>query len=166
MASLSDLGRVLARRWRLVAAGGDAGSSTAEMALLTPLLVMFLLLVVLCGRLASAQMSLDAAAGSGARSGSIARTDAAARTDAERTARDTLAAQGVTCESSTVTVTTGGLHPGGAVTVTVSCQVKLSDLLLLGVPGSRTVQATATSPIDEWRGTALDRDATMPGPPP
>ena len=145
----------LARRWRRVAASGDAGSSTAEMALLTPVLVMVLLFVVLCGRLVAAQMDLDTAASSGARSGSIARTDAAAKAEAERTARDTLAARGVTCQQATVTVMTNGLRPGSAVTVTVSCVVPLADLLLLGVPGSRTVSATATSPVDQWRGTAL-----------
>jgi Flp pilus assembly protein TadG len=132
-------------------AGDDTGSSTAELALATPLLVAILLLIVLCGRLASAQMDLDAAASSGARSASIARSDAAARAEAERTARETLAARGVTCPSPTVSVTTGGLRPGGAVSVTVSCTVPMSDLLLLGVPGSHTVSATATSPVDRWR---------------
>jgi hypothetical protein len=52
-------------------------------------------------------------------------------------------------------VTANGLRPGGAVTVTVSCTVPLSDLLLLGVPGSRTVSASATSPVDQWRGGVL-----------
>jgi Flp pilus assembly protein TadG len=150
----SRLGHEVARRWGRVAATGDAGSSTVEMALVTPFLVMLLLLVVLCGRLAGEQMAVDAAAGSAARAASIARSHPAARADGDRTARDTLAAQGVTCDTESVTVDTGGLHPGGAVTVTVSCQVKLSDLLLIGVPGSRTVQASSTSPIDHWRGAA------------
>jgi Flp pilus assembly protein TadG len=125
------------------------------MALLTPLLIMFLLLVVLCGRLAAAQIDVDAAASSGARSASIARSPGAAVAGAERTARDSLAARGVTCQSTDVQVSTGGLRPGGAVTVTVSCRVRLSDLLLLGVPGSRVVESTATSPVDQWRGRAL-----------
>ncbi|MBN1174645.1 MAG: pilus assembly protein [Micromonosporaceae bacterium] len=142
----------LARRWRAVVAGRDAGSSTAEMALITPLLVMVLLLVVLCGRLVAAQIDVDAAASSGARSGSIARTEAAARAEAERTARDTLAARGITCRDATVTIDTGGLRPASAVTVTISCVVRLADLLLLGVPGTKRVSASATSPIDQWRG--------------
>jgi Flp pilus assembly protein TadG len=139
------LGQVLGTR--------DRGSSSAEVALATPLLVMILMLVVLAGRLVSVQMDVDAAASSGARSASIARTDPAARTEAERTALATLAARGVTCTNASVTVTTGGLRPGGSVTVTVECTVPLSDLLLLGVPGSRTVRASATSPVDMWRGT-------------
>jgi hypothetical protein len=122
------------------------------MALLTPLLVMFLLLVVLCGRLAAAQIDVDAAASSGARSGSIARSHPAAVAEAERTARETLTARGVICQETSVRVDTGGLRPGGAVTVTVSCRVRLADLVLLGVPGSRVVESTATSPVDQWRG--------------
>ena len=149
-------GRVeMIRRLRRVAAAGDAGSSTAEAALLTPLLVAVLLLVVLCGRLVTAKMDLQAAASAAARSASIARTDGAARAEADRTARETLAARGVTCQQVSVTVSTGGLRPGGAVTVTVACTVPLADLALLAVPGSRTVQATASSPVDVWRGVSL-----------
>jgi len=145
----------LARRVRRLTAVPDAGSSTAEAAVVTPLLVAVLLFVVLCGRLVSAQIDLDAAASAAARSASIARTDAAAHAAADRTARDTLAARGVTCQQVTVAVSTGGLRPGGAVTVTVSCVVPLADLALLAVPGSRTVQATSTSPVDVWRGSTL-----------
>lgn len=151
---MTRLRAVLAVRWRALAARPDAGASTAEMALLTPLLIMLLLLVVMCGRLAAAQIDVDAAASSGARSGSIARSNGAAVAGAERTARDTLAARGVICQGITVRVDTGGLRPGGAVTVTVSCRVRLADLVLLGVPGSRVVESTATSPVDQWRGVA------------
>ena len=145
----------LTGRLRRLTAAGDAGSSTAEAVLVTPLLVAVLLLVVLCGRLVSAQMDLQAAASAAARSASIARSEAAARVEADRTARETLAARGVTCQQVTVNVSTGGLRPGGAVTVTVACTVPLADLALLAVPGSRTVQATATSPVDVWRGVAV-----------
>lgn len=145
----------VAGRLRRLVAARDAGSSTAEAALLTPLLVAVLLLVVLCGRLVTAKMDLQAAASAAARSASIARSDTAARAEADRAARETLAARGVTCQQVTVTVSTGGLQPGGAVTVTVACTVPVADLALLAVPGSRTVQATATSPVDVWRGIAL-----------
>src|SRR5688500_16721656 len=136
-------------------AAGDAGSSTAEAVLVTPLLVALLMLVVLCGRLVSAQIDLQAAASAAARSASIARSEPAARAQADRTARDTLAARSVTCQQVTVNTSTGGLRPGGTVTVTVTCTVPLADLALLAVPGSRTLQATATSPVDVWRGVAL-----------
>jgi Flp pilus assembly protein TadG len=151
---MTRLRRALAAHWRLVAQVPDAGSSTAQMALLTPLLVMLLLFVVLCGRLAGAQIDVDAAASSAARSGSIARSQGAAMADAEQAARDNLTARGISCESTDVTVSTGGLRPGGAVTVTVSCRVRLADLSLLSVPGSRVVRSSATSPIDQWTGAS------------
>jgi Flp pilus assembly protein TadG len=152
---LRALGGRLWSRIRRLAASGDAGSSTAELALAIPVLMGILLFLVLCGPLVSAQMDLDAAAGAAARSGSIARSETTARAEAERITRQILAARGVTCRNATVSVTANGLRPGGAVTVTVSCTVPLSDLLLLGVPGSRTVSASATSPVDQWRGRAL-----------
>jgi Flp pilus assembly protein TadG len=142
--------RVLRARIRALVANGDRGSSTTEMALTTPLLVAILLFVVLCGRLVSAQMDLDAAASSAARAASLARTEPTARAD--RTARDILTTRRVTCQQVDVTVT-GNLRPGGAVTVRVSCTVPMSDLTLLGVPGSRALESTATSPIDRWRGS-------------
>jgi len=145
----------LTGRLRRLTAAGDAGSSTAEAVLLTPLLVALLMLVVLCGRLVSAQLDLQAAASAAARSASITRSEPVARAEADRTARDTLAARGVTCQQVTVNTSTGGLRPGGAVTVTVACTVPLADLALLAVPGSRTVQATATSPIDVWRASQV-----------
>lgn len=156
----------LMRRLRRLAAAGDAGSSTAEAALLTPLLVAVLLLVVLCGRLVTAKMDLQAAASAAARSASIARSEPAALAGADRTARETLAARGVICQQVSVSVSTGGLAPGGAVTVTVACTVPLADLALLAVPGSRTVEATATSPVDMWRGVSVgfSHSAGLPSP--
>ena len=149
---MTRLRNALAVRVRRLAAAPDAGASTAEMALVTPLLVAVLLFVVMCGRIVSAQIDLDAAASSGARSASITRRGNPAA-HAERTARDTLAARGVTCRDATVSVS-GNQRPGGAVTVRVACRVPLSDLILLGVPGNRVVEATATSPVDQWRGGA------------
>lgn len=145
----------LARRWHRLAATADAGSSTAEALIGIVSLVAVLMFIVMCGRLVSAQIDLDAAASAAARAGSLARSDGAARADADSAARETLADRGVTCRQVAVSVNTGGLRPGGAVTATVTCSVPLSDLGLLLVPGSRTVQATSTSPIDQWRGIAL-----------
>ncbi|MBN1173095.1 MAG: pilus assembly protein [Micromonosporaceae bacterium] len=139
------------RRVRPVTAARDAGSATAELTLITPLLVMFLLLVVLCGRLVSAQLDLDAAASAGARAASLARTDRTAPAAAEHAALDTLASRVVTCQNASVTLT-GTLTPGGAVTVRVTCEVPLGDLVLLDVPGHRDVAGEATSPVDQWRG--------------
>lgn len=133
------------RRW-----AEDRGSATVEMTLATPLLVMVLFFVTLCGRLASVQMDLNAAAGAAARSASLAREPGAARAGAERTARESLAG-GRLCQQVTVHVDTANLAPAGRVKVDLTCRVHLADLGLLRVPGLRVVTATATSPVDRWR---------------
>lgn len=143
--------RAVADRFRQVAATPDAGSSTAQLTLATPLLVAILLFVVMCGRLVSAQIDVAAAASSGARSASLLGHGGGVA-EAERNARATLAAHGATCRQASVSVS-GDQRPGGSVTVRVSCRVKLSDLLMLGIPGSRTVEASATSPVDKWAGS-------------
>ena len=151
MTALRHAAQALARRVRLVGANPDMGSTTAEMALLTPLLVMILLFVVLCGRLVSVQIDVDAAASAAARAASIARTKDTAQRNAEQAARDTLAARRVACPNPAVAIS-GSLNPGGAVTAQVTCRVGLHDLALLAVPGSRDVTSKATSPVDQWRG--------------
>jgi hypothetical protein len=50
--------------------------------------------------------------------------------------------------------TSGFAAPPGApalVTVVVSCTVDLSDIGVAGLPGSRTLRDTATSPLDPAR---------------
>jgi Flp pilus assembly protein TadG len=131
----------------------ERGSAAAELTLLTPLLILLLLFVVLCGRLADAKLRLNDVAHQSARAATLARTPSQATTDARATADAALASAGITCRSLTVNTDTQGLRPGSTVTVTVSCSVGLSDLTLLGIPGSRTLEASFSSPVDVWRGT-------------
>lgn len=136
--------------------GGAGGSVTVEMALATPLLVLFLLFAVACGRLVTAQLDVDAAAHAAARAASLARTIPAALADARRAATDTLAAHGATCRTPTVRVALDGLRPGGGVvTATVTCTVPLADLTLVHLPGARTVSSTSAAPIDVYRAVSL-----------
>ncbi len=131
----------------------DRGSVAAELTLVTPLLLLMLLFVVLCGRLAGARLRLDDVAHQAARAASAARTVTAAQTDARATAESALAAAGVTCRELVVTVDTAGLRPGSTVTATVTCTVGLDDLSLLAVPGATRLTATFTSPVDVLRQT-------------
>lgn len=147
-------GRLLTDRWMRLVAGGDRGSATIEVALAAPVLVGFLLFVVLCGRLVSVQLDVDAAAHAAARAASLARTVPAALAQARTMAMQTLDERHVSCPHPTISTDTDNLAPGGTVSVTISCTVPLSDLTLLGVPGSRQVTASAVSPIDVWRGIA------------
>ncbi|MFP5327439.1 MAG: TadE/TadG family type IV pilus assembly protein [Acidimicrobiia bacterium] len=130
----------------------DGGSASLELVLMTPALIALMLFVVLVGRLAQARADVDRAARDAARAASIARTSAAAHDGAAAAARATLADGGVSCRPMTIDVDTGAFAPNGAVHAKVDCTVDLADLSLLGVPGSRTITATFTQPVDAFRG--------------
>jgi Flp pilus assembly protein TadG len=124
-----------------------------ELAILAIPLVVILLFVVALGRVSEARGSLDEAARDAARAASIARTSAAAASDGRRAALDDLAADRVSCEAPTVDIDAADLHPGGQVTARIACTVPFHDLLLLHVPGSRTLTSTAVEVVDALRGS-------------
>ncbi|MGW1966478.1 TadE/TadG family type IV pilus assembly protein [Streptomyces sp. NPDC001935] len=143
---------------------GDAGSAAIEAGVIVPSLIMFLCLAIAGGRIVLSGAKIDAAAEDAAREASIHRTAAAAQTAARSAAAESLADQGIACASTTVHVDTGGLSVPvgqvGTVTVTVTCTVRLSDLLLPGAPGVRTLSATATSVVDVYRERDLGAAAS------
>jgi Flp pilus assembly protein TadG len=141
----------------------ERGSAAAELTLLTPLLILLLLFVVLCGRLADTKLRINDVAHQAARAATLARTPSQATANAQTTASAALASAGITCQSLTVSTDTQGLKPGSTVTVTVSCSVGLGDLTMLGVPGSRTFESSFSSPVDVWRGTSTLAQAGGPG---
>lgn len=147
------LGRATARGRDTAA--DERGSAAIELVLLVPALMLLLMFAVAGGRVAIAHGSVQQAAADAARAASIARTAGAAQTSAVAAARATLANQGLTCASVTVTLDTSGFsRPVGtpaSVAATVSCTVELSELALPGLP-DRVVSATVTSPLDVFRG--------------
>ncbi|MEC3974324.1 TadE/TadG family type IV pilus assembly protein [Amycolatopsis sp. H20-H5] len=130
----------------------ERGSATAEMVLLTPVLIVMLLFVMFCGRLADTNLRLNDVAHQAARAASLSRSTASAQNDARATAHSALANAGITCQHLAVSVNAAGLRPGATVSVTVDCTVGLGDLALLGVPGSTTLSASFSSPVDTYRG--------------
>jgi len=138
-----------------IAADRDRGSATLELAILAPALLLLLGLVVLAGRVQVAAGAVEHAAATAARDASLDRTADAARTAAIAAAERELAAQDLRCAPSSIVIDTAGFAaPVGqtaTVTATVSCTVTLADLAIPGLPGSRTLTATATSPIDRYR---------------
>jgi len=135
-------------------AGRDEGNAALELVVLAPVLLFVLGLVVAAGRTSIAQGSVDAAARDAARQASISLTPGAAQAAALSSAKAALGRDGLDC-NPVVTVNTAQFSvPVGepaTVTATVSCQVPLSDLLVPGLPGSRTLQFTFTSPLDPFR---------------
>jgi Flp pilus assembly protein TadG len=134
---------------------GDRGAVTLEFVVLAPALLGLLGLLIVAGRVAIASNSVEAAADEAARSASISRTASGARSAAEDGARRSLGRQDLQCSSVSVDVDTAGFAvPVGVpaqVRATVTCDVRLADLALPGFPGSRTVTATAVSPLDTYR---------------
>jgi len=131
----------------------DRGSATAELALLTPLLILIALLVLLAHRIVSAGTAADAAAAAAARAATLERTPAAAHTAAEAAAANAARTHELSCATYDLAVDTGGLQPGATVRVTLTCTTDLSDLSGLGIPGSRTIEGTAASVVDSYRSS-------------
>ncbi|MGW2766105.1 TadE/TadG family type IV pilus assembly protein [Streptomyces sp. NPDC001275] len=133
----------------------DEGSAAIEAAIVLPTLIMFLCLAIAGGRIVTSGVKIDSAAEDAAREASIHRTAAAAQSAARSAAAESLDDQGIKCASTSVNINTGGLSVPvgqvGTVTVTVICTVNLSDLLLPGVPGAKTLTSTATSVVDQYR---------------
>ncbi|MEV6574848.1 TadE/TadG family type IV pilus assembly protein [Streptomyces sp. NPDC051577] len=143
-----------AARWR-----EDRGSETIAAAIVTPLLLMLLCMAIAGGRIVTSGAKIDAAAEDAARAASISRTQGGAQAEASAAAARSLDDQGVHCASSSTSVDTSGLAVPigevGTVTVTISCTVTMADLLLPGVPGSKTLTSRFTSVVDAYRSRAL-----------
>ena len=133
----------------------ERGSAAIEAAIGVPAFALFVGLIIFGGRTASTHQALQSASADGARSASLARDAQTARTDAREAATASLANQHLGCTQVDVAVDTSDFNkaPGvpGSVDVTVSCRLDLSDLAVPGVPGSRVLTITMSSPIDTWR---------------
>jgi len=134
---------------------GDAGNAALELVILAPVILFLLGLVIAAGRTSVAQGSVAAAARDAARQASISLTPAAAQTAALSSAQAALGQDGLNCDPVVrVNVSGFGVPVGepASVRATVICRVSLSNLLVPGMPGSRTLRATFTSPLDPFRG--------------
>lgn len=133
----------------------ERGSAVIETVIGVPAFLLFLTLIIFAGRVAIAHQAVESAANDAARTASIARTQEEAIADATSAAALSLNNQHVNCTTVDVDVdTTGFAAPvgtGAQITATVTCEVNLSDLVLPGAPGTRTVTATMSSPLDTYR---------------
>ena len=137
------------------ATGRDGGSVSVELALLAPALLLLVAFAVVAGRTQIAENAVQDAARTAAREASLARDATTAAALASAQADRTLAAQDLRCQSTSVDIDTTGFQapPGqpGDVTVAITCVVGMADLLAPGLPGSVTVEASFTSPVDAYR---------------
>lgn len=133
---------VIQGRSRLAAV--DRGSAPIEVILLAPVLVLMIMLAVVGGTAASVRIEADAAAAAAARAASLQRDEGAAEAEATRAAEATLTER---CLGPRVSVDADLTH-GGTVTVTITCTIDTTGLPSFG---TRTITATAASPVDAWR---------------
>ncbi|WP_238146583.1 TadE family protein [Ornithinimicrobium murale] len=133
----------------------DRGAVSVELVILAPVLLVFVLMVIFAGRWAIAQQAVASAAADAARSASLARSAGDAAGSASSAGYASLDNQDLRCQNQEVAVDTSqfNLPPGipAQVSVTVTCVVDMSDLVIPGTPGSRTLTATMTSPLDTYR---------------
>lgn len=134
---------------------GECGSASVEAVVGLPAFVLFVGLIIVGGRTATTHSALESAAADAARSASIARTSYQAEEDARSAARASLSNQEIQCLNVDLSVDTSDFNrpvgSQGMVAVTVQCRLDLSDLSVPGVPGSRVIKATMSSPLDTWR---------------
>jgi len=134
----------------------ERGSASVEAAIGVPAFLLLVGLLVLGGRTAIAQQAVHAAASDAARAASIARTVSTARADASSAAHTSLTNQHLDCATTTVTVDTAafGTPVGtpGQVSATVTCALRLDDIGMPGIAGTKTITATMSSPLDTYRG--------------
>jgi Flp pilus assembly protein TadG len=129
---------------------GDSGP--LELVILLPAVLALFGLVVAFGRATTADNDVEHAARVGARAAATAQTSGGASALAGDVVVDSLRSAGLSCASGPAVSVGGTWVPGGRVTVTVSCTASLADVTKLGLPGSRTLTASATEVIDRTRG--------------
>ena len=133
----------------------ERGSVAIEAAIGGPAFGLFIAMIILGGRVEIAKQSVEAAAYEAARAASIERTQSEAISSGKSAANSSLNDQGLQCATTNVTVNAAGFNaPLGTtaqVTATVTCEVDVADLAIPGLPGTRTITATASSPVDAYR---------------
>jgi Flp pilus assembly protein TadG len=140
-----------------------------EVAVLAPAFIALMVLAGVAGRTALAEEAVQSAAHDAARAASISRDADSARAAAQAAAVGQLDWQRANCVGPPALAFTGSVGgapvtferayaagPGqpAAVTVRVTCTVSFADIylsLLPGMPDSRVVSATFTSPLDRYR---------------
>ncbi len=133
--------------------GADEGSMSVEIVLLTPVLILFMLLVVACGRYVDLMGELQATTRDAARAASIQRSAGEAQLAAVEIVQEGLSDR-ANCGPVQV-----NYQPGppdnravlGRVTTELSCTVSYDDLGLLGLPGSATLTTSSHAPLDAFR---------------
>lgn len=126
---------------------GERGSMAVEVVILTPVLMMFVLLIVAAGRYVGVKGDIEATARDAARAASRETS----RTAAEQVARQVVASSldgSTSCGGASLT---GEWAPGGEIALALDCRVSYEGLGLIGLPGSIGIDAESAVPLDPYR---------------
>ncbi|AJC52789.1 hypothetical protein [Streptomyces sp. 769] len=143
------------KRWRV--RGGwrqDRGTYTLETVICVAVLIPFLGLLAAYGLAGIFDNSVEGAANSAARAASQAADADIAQARGQAAAEAALRQQDRNCTSRSIRIDTSDFAaPAGqaaSVTATVTCTIPLSQLTVPGLPGSKTLTATAISVVDQY----------------
>lgn len=145
------------RRWQR----DQRGTMTLEVVLLAPVFVALLALMFAMGRWAQTESLVDQAARDAARAATAQNSRSQAPAVAAEVVQETLAEAPSRCQETAVPVfepSSEAFEPvaygaeGQSYSVTVTCQVDLSELGLFFWPAEVSIQQTFTSPLDRYRG--------------
>lgn len=133
--------------------GYQRGAVAVEAALILPSLLMIAAMTTGGWRLSEVRADAQSAAEVAARAGSVASTVGEGHAVGQRVAMTELA--GSRCSDPAISIDSSALAlPVGSTGVTsarVRCTVRLSDLLVPGMPGALHVESTAHSTVDSHR---------------
>jgi len=131
------------------------GAVSVEAALLVPVFVLVAAMATAGWRVWWASAQIQAAAEAGARVASQQTKATVAQDRVGVVVANDIDTAGLHCQSTQLTYDLAAVSlpagVAGTVSVTISCRVGLSDLLLPGLPGSIMVRGTATESIDVFR---------------
>ncbi|GLH99793.1 TadE/TadG family type IV pilus assembly protein [Phytohabitans aurantiacus] len=133
----------------------DRGSAAIEAAIIAPWLLILIGAAIVGGRIQVAGGAVEEAAHDAARAASISRTKAEASQAAYAAASATLSQEGLHCARLTVAANLAGfdvqIGQPATVSVSVTCVIDFSDLAADGLPGSKTINYTFVSALDNFR---------------
>ncbi|MGA3148407.1 MAG: TadE/TadG family type IV pilus assembly protein [Acidimicrobiales bacterium] len=122
-----------------------------ELAVMAPVLFALVISILVFGRVSEVRQEVVEASRAGAQAAAVLPDPGSAQQGAADSAVVGLFNESHICSDPHISTDVSHFYPGGYVTVSVACQVSLSDLSTPGVPGSTTVRASTTAPIDPYR---------------
>ena len=129
----------------------ERGSASAELVICTPVIVLLAVLGLAVGRLVLQQSQVVDVARAAAEAASVWPSAPQAGYAALLTTSYELVHDDLHCISPVVSVDTADLAPGGHVSVSITCTVRLSSTAVPGLPGSVTLRGSAVAPVEQYR---------------